>query len=121
MWQLLVRNSIKGEIKGSRMDLDIPTGLNFAWSFPTPLTACSSMSMAWPGRSFASTMFGLVGAGMLDAKTSFCSPAGFHIRCEESNSWLMYSSFGSVLPLGASLLRSHCSLTVKTIVLRSVD
>jgi hypothetical protein len=66
-------------------------------------------------------MFGLVGAGGLAANTSVCSPAGCHIRCEESSSWSMYSSFGSVLSLGAFLLRSHCNLKVKTIVLRSVD
>jgi hypothetical protein len=101
--------------------IDIPTGLYFAWSFPTLLTACSSMSMAWPGRSFASTMFGLVGAGGLAANTSFCSPAGFHVKCDESSSWSMYNSFGSILSFGAFLLRSHCNLRVKTTVLRSVD
>lgn len=101
---------------------DAPTGVNFAWSFPTPFTACSSMSTACPGRSFASTMAGFVGAGAWPANTTACSPCGCHVKCAARTSGLWYSANGSVLglPLGAFSLRLHSTASLKTSVLRSV-
>lgn len=97
-----------------------PTGLNFAWSFPTPFTACNSMFTDWPGLSFARTMFGLVGAGGLAANMSTCSPTGSHMICEDNSSWLMYSSSGLIEPFGALGFRSHVTSILKTAVSRSV-
>ena len=65
-------------------------------------------------------MFGFVGAGGQAANTSSCSPAGCQVICEESNSWSMYATCGSVEPFGALGLRRQVMSILKTRVLRSV-
>lgn len=56
------------------------TGLNFAWSLPTPLIACISTSITCPGLSFATRMSGLVGMiASSPEKYLACLPNGWKV------------------------------------------
>lgn len=65
-------------------------------------------------------MFLFVGAGGFVAKTSDCMPTDCQRMSEDVSSELMYSSFGSMDPLGALVFRVHSKSILKMIVLRSV-
>lgn len=78
------------------------------------------MSISCPGRSFVSTMFGIVDLGGLFANTSACSPCGSHFRWEERTSWFMYSWSGWVASFGTFSFWEQTIWRRKTIVFRSV-
>jgi hypothetical protein len=72
-------------VRGEGYSNNIPVGLNLAWSFPTPLTACISISINWPGCSFIRTAYRMVGVGRHPTKTLICSPCGICWRCSANS------------------------------------